>query len=130
MDDLLFEQLTQFAEDQKQYAASPYHQDMQTRQSKPTSVKISDMIWSKSGHPNETKAGTALPEPMNTYQYDLGDLYLKLDNLEMKLNQIAHNPVVSDSRDHKMILKHVIQKLEKIKKAVISMGDDFDKLLD
>ena len=123
MDDLLFEDLTQ-------YAASPYHQDMQTRQQKATSVKISDMISGNNGHPNDTKAGSAMPEPMNTYQYDMGDLYLKLDNLEMKLNQIAHNPVVSDTRDNKIILKQIINRLDKIKKAIIAMGDDFDKLLD
>ena len=89
------------------------------------------MIWSKSGHPNDdsSKAGTALPEPMNTYQYDLGDLFIKLDNLEMKLKQVAQNPVVSDTRENKLILKHIINKLEKIKKGVMSMGDDFDKLL-
>ncbi|MBC8416824.1 hypothetical protein H8E06_00660 [bacterium] len=123
MDDLLFEDLTQ-------YAASPYHQDMQTRQQKATSVKISDMINGNSGHPNDQKAGTSWPEPMNSYQYDMGDLYLKLDNLEMKLNQIAHNPVMIDSKDNKIILKQLINKLDKIKKAIITMGDDFDKLLD
>ena len=46
MDDILFEDLTQ-------YAASPYHQDMQTRQNKSSSVKLADIIWSKNGHPND-----------------------------------------------------------------------------
>ena len=123
MDDLLFEDLTQ-------YAASPYHQDMQTRQHKSQAVKISDMINGNSGHPNDAKAGTAWPEPMNTYQYDLGDLYLKLDNLEMKLNQIANNPVLKDTRDNKLILKQIVNRLDKIKGAILDMGEDFNKLLD
>jgi len=130
MDDLLFEDLSRFVEDSTMYAASPYHQDMQTRQNKPTSVRISDLINGNSGHPNDQKAGTAWPEPMNTYQYDLGDLYLKLDNLEMKLNQIANNPVLQDTRDHKLALKQIINKLDKIKKAILDMGEDFNKLLD
>ena len=132
MDDLLFEDLTQLAEDQTAYAASPYHQDMQTRQQKGTQVKIADIIWSRGGHPNDesSKGGTALPEPMNTYQYDMGDLFLKLDNLEMKLKQVAENPIVSDTRENKLILKQSINKMDKIKKAVLDMGGDFDKLLD
>ena len=125
MDDILFEDLTQ-------YAASPYHQDMQTRQNKSSSVKLADIIWSKNGHPNDegSKAGTSLPEPMNTYQYDMGDLFLKLDNLEMKLKQVAQNPVVQDTRENKQTLKRIIHKLDKIKKAVMGMGEDFDSLLD
>ena len=77
-----------------------------------------------------SKAGTSLPEPMNTYQYDMGDLFLKLDNLEMKLKQVAQNPVVQDTRENKQTLKRIIHKLDKIKKAVMGMGEDFDSLLD
>ena len=124
-DKLLFEDLTQ-------YAASPWHQDMQTRQLKGTNVKISDLIWNRSGHPNDesSKAGNSMPAPMNTYQYDMGDLFLKLDNLEIKLKQIAENPVVHDSADNRKVLKHIIGKFGKIKEAIIGMGEDFDKLLD
>ena len=96
-------------EDGVAYSSSLWHKDMQTREHKPTSMSISDLMKAGSQHPNDpsSKAGNVLPEPMLSYLHDLGDLWLKVDNLEIKLTQVAENPLVSDSPDHRRGLKEI-----------------------
>ena len=120
---LLFEDLTQ-------YAQSNYNYDIQTRMHKPTAIKISDMIKGGAQHPNYTKAGTVLPEPMNTYVYDLGDMWLKTENLIIKMEQIANNPIVRDSKENNEQLLEAMSKLARIKATISDIGNLFDKILD
>ena len=118
-------------EDGVAYSASAWHKDMQTRQLKPTSVSIADLMSMGNQHPNDpsSQAGTPLPEPMKSYMYDLGDLFLKVDNLEIKLEHIRTNPLVQDSSDHKAALREVIAKLRRIKAEIKDIGFTFDDLL-
>ena len=118
-------------EDSTAYAASPWHKDMQTRQHKPTSMSIADLLSQGGQHPNDpsSRAGTVLPEPMASYLYDLGDLFLKVDNLEIKLDHVAKNPLVQDSKEHKVALKEVMAKLRRIKASIKDIGFTFDDLL-
>lgn len=119
-------------EDGVAYSASPWHKDMQTREHKPTSMSIADLMQSGGQHPNDpsSRAGNVLPEPMLSYMHDLGDLWLKVDNLEIKLTQVSENPLISDSPEHRRGLKEVIAKLKRIKAAVKDIGTSFDNLLD
>ena len=130
---LKFNELTELVqEDGVAYSSSQWHKDIQSRQHKPTSMSISDLMKSGSQHPNDpsSKAGNVLPEPMLSYLHDLGDLWLKVDNLEIKLVQVSENPLVSDSPDHRRGLTEVISKLKRIKAAIKDIGTSFDNLLD
>ena len=120
------------SEDGTAYSASPWHKDMQTRQHKPSSLRISDMLKLGNQHPNDpsSRAGNVMPEPIPGIMHDLGDAWIKLDNIEIKLVQLAENPTIDDSSDHRKALKEVIAKMKRIKASIKDIGFSFDKLLD
>ena len=123
MRNFLFEDLTQ-------YAQSNYNYDIQSRIHKPTSIRISDMIKGGAQPPNYTTAGTVLPEPMNTYVYDLGDMWLKTENLIIKMEQVANNPIIQDTKENREALREAMSKLSRIKATISDIVDLFDKMLD
>lgn len=121
---MLFEDLTMVA---NQYTAG------QTRAHKPTKVSILDIVKSwRDSHTtdpeNLTNSKPALYPLNDAFVERLADHFLKCNDFQTELKSLYNNPAINENDTYKKSVNNLYKKFSKIKKILLSMGDDLDNL--
>ena len=100
------------------------------RELKPRKVSIVDLItqYNKLNQDME-KAPNILPAPLNNGIVDhIGDTVTSLESVRMALAEVVENPLIRDNEDSREVVGNMLDKIELIKKGIVSLADDLDDL--
>ena len=121
---ILFEDMTMVA---NQFTAG------QTKAHKPTKVSILDIVKSwrdtNTTDPENLAQNKPAMYPLNdAFVERLADLFLKNNDFQTELKTLFNTPSISENNTYKKSVNNMYKKFSKIKKIIISMGDDLDNL--
>jgi len=100
-----------------------------TRDLKGQQVTMSDIIDKFNNDVNGDKAPPQLPYPLTLFTDSIGEIYIKLLEMQDKIVMAEDYPVVQENEFGKVALIRIRKKSEKMKRILIAMTNDLNLIL-
>ena len=112
-------------------ATSNHQHGMGSNQLEPTKVTLLDILssYNKAKKKNKDSPNVS-PYPIQSDPMiqDLGDLYIKANEIGSKIRHAANNPLIQDNDESSETLQTAFKKIIYIEKAIKSIGKDLGSL--
>ena len=95
-----------------------------SRDLKGQAVTLDDIVSKYNNDVNGDKARPELPYPLTLFTDLIGEVYIKMRDMQEKINVANTYPIVKENENGKIALIRINKKAEEIKKILIAMTDD------
>jgi len=115
-------------EDGSQMMDNKWTTDMSRREMKPSVMTLFDIVKAYDSLKNQdVKAPVVLPYPTQFLVQDLGELYMRTEDIANQIKTAARNPIIKDNEDAIKGCKNALKQTIIIRKAIKKVARHLDQ---